>query len=158
MNEKMNTPLGSAFPKERVRYAMLSFFLAQGLCFSSWASRIPDVKDFFEVNYAFYWGLVLFLIPVGKFVAIPLAGYLVSRLGSRIMAQASVLQSRFEQYLANLEEKGIQILEKNVMIEKADQKYVVTGTVDAYESIVSYQPTEILEITSEERQQPNESD
>ena len=75
MNEKMNTPLGSAFPKERVRYAMLSFFLAQGLCFSSWASRIPDVKDFFEVNYAFYWGLVLFLIPVGKFVAIPLAGY-----------------------------------------------------------------------------------
>ena len=47
MNEKMNTPLGSAFPKERVRYAMLSFFLAQGLCFSSWASRIPDVKDFF---------------------------------------------------------------------------------------------------------------
>ena len=45
MNEKMNTPLGSAFPKERVRYAMLSFFLAQGLCFSSWASRIPDVKD-----------------------------------------------------------------------------------------------------------------
>ena len=27
MNEKMNTPLGSAFPKERVRYAMLSFFL-----------------------------------------------------------------------------------------------------------------------------------
>ena len=90
MNEKMNTPLGSAFPKERVRYAMLSFFLAQGLCFSSWASRIPDVKDFFEVNYAFYWGLVLFLIPVGKFVAIPLAGYLVSKLGSRIMAQASV--------------------------------------------------------------------
>ena len=82
MNEKMNATLGNAFPKERIRYAMLSFFLAQGLCFSSWASRIPDVKDIFEVNYAFYWGLVLFLIPVGKFVAIPLAGYLVSKLGS----------------------------------------------------------------------------
>ena len=79
------------FPKERIRYAVLSFFLAQGLCFSSWASRIPDVKEIFEVNYAFYWGLVLFLIPVGKFVAIPLAGYLVSRLGSRVMVQASVL-------------------------------------------------------------------
>ena len=82
---------GSTFPKERIRYAVLSFFLAQGLCFSSWASRIPDVKDFFEVNYAFYWGLVLFLIPVGKFVAIPLAGYLVSRLGSHIMVQVSIL-------------------------------------------------------------------
>lgn len=87
----MNTLLGNPFPKERIRYAVLSFFLAQGLCFSSWASRIPDVKDIFEVSYAFYWGLVLFLIPVGKFIAIPLAGYLVSRLGSRIMVQVSIL-------------------------------------------------------------------
>ena len=29
MNEKMNATLGNAFPKERIRYAMLSFFLAQ---------------------------------------------------------------------------------------------------------------------------------
>lgn len=78
------------YPKERIRYAVLSFFLAQGLCFSSWASRIPDVKAMFDVYDVFYWGLVLFLIPVGKFVAIPLAGFLVSRLGSRIMVQASV--------------------------------------------------------------------
>jgi MFS family permease len=77
--------------KERIRYAALAFFLAQGLCFSSWASRIPDIKDIFDVHYAFYWGLVLFLIPVGKFIAIPLAGYLVSRLGSRVMVQASIL-------------------------------------------------------------------
>lgn len=79
-----------AYPKERIRYAVLSFFLAQGLCFSSWASRIPNVKAMFDVYDVFYWGLVLFLIPVGKFVAIPLAGFLVSRLGSRIMVQASV--------------------------------------------------------------------
>lgn len=79
-----------AYPKERIRYAVLSFFLAQGLCFSSWASRIPDVKAMFDVYDVFYWGLVLFLIPVGKFVAIPLAGFLVSRLGSRTMVQASV--------------------------------------------------------------------
>jgi MFS family permease len=43
------------------------------------------------VDYAFYWGLVLFLIPAGKFTAIPLAGYLVTRLGSRIMVQAGIL-------------------------------------------------------------------
>lgn len=77
--------------KERIRYAALTFFLAQGLCFSSWASRIPDIKDIFDVHYAFYWGLVLFLIPVGKFIAIPLAGYLVSKLGSRIMVQVSII-------------------------------------------------------------------
>lgn len=81
----------ATYPKEHIRIGVLTFFLAQGLCFSSWASRIPDIKDIFEVNYAFYWGLVLFLIPVGKFVAIPLAGYLVSKLGSRTMVQASVL-------------------------------------------------------------------
>lgn len=90
MSESLNAAASGALPKERIRYAALSFFLAQGLCFSSWASRIPDVKEIYEVNYAFYWGLVLFLIPVGKFVAIPLAGYLVSRLGSRVMVQASV--------------------------------------------------------------------
>lgn len=83
--------LNRVYPKEQMRWAVLSFFLAQGLCFSSWASRIPDIKDLFAVSYTFYWGLVLFLIPVGKFVAIPLAGYLVSKLGSRIMVQVSIL-------------------------------------------------------------------
>lgn len=80
-----------SYPKEHIRWAVLSFFLAQGLCFSSWASRIPDIKEYFEVNYAFYWGVVLFMIPVGKFVAIPLAGYLVSKLGSRMMVQVSIV-------------------------------------------------------------------
>ena len=80
-----------AYPKEHIRYAVLSFFLAQGLCFSSWASRIPDIKELFTVNDALYWGMVLFMIPVGKFIAIPLAGYLVSKLGSRIMVQISIM-------------------------------------------------------------------
>lgn len=70
----------------------------------------------------------------------------------------ALANKHFLQYLSNLEEKGIQISEKNVMIKRTNQKYVVTGTITAYESIVSYQPTEILEITSEEGQQLNESD
>jgi MFS family permease len=78
------------YPKEKIRFAILTFFFAQGLCMASWASRI-DFKDVFAANYAFYWGLILFMIPVGKFVAIPLAGYLVSRLGSRTMVQVSIL-------------------------------------------------------------------
>lgn len=80
-----------AYSKEHIRFAVLSFFLAQGLCFSSWASRIPDIKEIFTVNDTLYWGIVLFMIPVGKFVAIPLAGYLVSKLGSRIMVQISIM-------------------------------------------------------------------
>ena len=79
------------YPKEKIRFAILTFFFAQGLCMASWASRIPDFKDVFAANYAFYWGLILFMIPVGKFVAIPWAGYLVSKLGSRTMVQVSIL-------------------------------------------------------------------
>lgn len=79
-----------AIHKSRARYAVLSFFLAQGLCFSSWASRIPDIKEVFAADYLFYWGLILFLIPVGKFLAIPLAGYLVTKLSSSVMVRFSI--------------------------------------------------------------------
>lgn len=87
----MDSYYQTIYPKEHIRFAVLSFFIAQGLCFSTWASRIPDIKDIFTVNDALYWGMVLFMIPVGKFIAIPLAGYLVSKLGSRIMVQVSIL-------------------------------------------------------------------
>lgn len=87
----MDSYYQAIYPKEHIRFAVLSFFIAQGLCFSTWASRIPDIKDIFTVNDALYWGMVLFMIPVGKFIAIPLAGYLVSKFGSRIMVQVSIL-------------------------------------------------------------------
>ena len=29
------------YPKEKIRFAILTFFFAQGLCMASWASRIP---------------------------------------------------------------------------------------------------------------------
>ena len=44
------------------------------------------------------------------------------------------------------------------MIEKGKNSYQVKGTIEAYESIVSYSPTEQIEITVEERQQTDESD
>ena len=50
----MNLNNLATYPKEHIRYAVLSFFLAQGLCFSSWASRIPDIKELFTVNDALY--------------------------------------------------------------------------------------------------------
>ena len=70
-----------------------------------------------------------------------------------------IAKKNFSQYLEKLEEKGIQIIEKNVMIKRASQsKYVVLGTIDAYESIVSYQLTESRGINEVERQEENESD
>ena len=58
----------------------------------------------------------------------------------------------------DLEEKGIQIIGKNVIIKRTDKGYLASGTIEVYESIVSYQPTEIRNITSEERQNADESD
>ena len=46
-----------AYSKEHIRFAVLSFFLLRGFGFSSWASRIPDIKEIFTVNDAPYWGL-----------------------------------------------------------------------------------------------------
>jgi len=79
------------FSKEKIRAGVFTFYLSQGLCFSSWASRIPDIKDKFAVSDTFLWGMILFLIPIGKFLAIPLAGYTVSKYGSKIMVQISIL-------------------------------------------------------------------
>lgn len=63
-----------------------------------------------------------------------------------------VAEEHFLQYLTNLEEKGIQITQKNVMIKKVNRNYLVSGTVTAVESIVSYQPTEIRSIDNTEGQ------
>lgn len=61
-------------------------------------------------------------------------------------------EEHFLQYLTNLEEKGIQIIEKNVMIKKVNQNYLVSGTVCAEESIVAYQPTKIQSMEQTEGQ------
>ena len=48
--------------------------------------------------------------------------------------------------------------QKNVIIERTKKKYVVKGTIGTLKSIVSYQPTKIIEQSSEERQPTDESD
>jgi len=63
-----------------------------------------------------------------------------------------IAEEHFLQYLTNLEEKGIQITGKNVMIKKVNQNYLVSGTVTAIESIVAYRPTEIRSIDNTEGQ------
>lgn len=69
-----------------------------------------------------------------------------------------IATKNLDNYLKDLEEKGIQIIGKNVIIKRKGGNYVASGTIDACESIVSYQPTEITNITGEERQNTDESD
>ena len=69
-----------------------------------------------------------------------------------------IATKNFSDYIKDLEEKGIQIISKNVIIKGTGEKYVVSGDLWAHESIVSYQPTEVYDTTMQERQNENESD
>jgi MFS family permease len=57
-------------------------FIGSGFAFASWASRIPQVRDRLQLSSADL-GLVLLAIAVGSLIALPLAGLIVARLGSR---------------------------------------------------------------------------
>ena len=53
-----------------------------GLIFSSWASRIPSIKDKFGFNEA-ELGAVLFMLPLGALSALPISGWVVDRFTSK---------------------------------------------------------------------------
>ncbi len=58
------------------------FFFIAGLTYSSWACRIHDMKAHFGLNNAGLGG-VLFALPIGLMVSLPVSGWMVTRLGSR---------------------------------------------------------------------------
>lgn len=68
--------------KERIRFAIFALYFCTGLCFSSWASRIPDIKHTLNLGDA-AWGTILLMIPVGQICGMSISGLLVSRLGSK---------------------------------------------------------------------------
>jgi MFS family permease len=70
--------------------AISLYFFFAGLIFSSWASRIPDVKDMFALNEA-ELGAILFMLPLGALLALPVAGWVVHRLGSKLASVGSIL-------------------------------------------------------------------
>lgn len=63
------------------RISVGTFFFMQGLVFSSWASRIPDIKNALSINDAAL-GTLLLSIPIGQLSTMALSGYLVNRFGS----------------------------------------------------------------------------
>ncbi|HVU92692.1 MAG TPA: MFS transporter [Jatrophihabitans sp.] len=57
-------------------------FIGAGFAFASWASRIPQVRDGLHLDPS-ELGLVLLAVAAGSVIALPLAGPVVTRLGSR---------------------------------------------------------------------------
>jgi MFS family permease len=77
-------------PAHKQHFAVSWYFLCCGLVFSSWAARIPSIKDLFGLNEASL-GAVLFMLPLGSFLALPLAGWAVHRFGSRGITALSAI-------------------------------------------------------------------
>jgi MFS family permease len=80
----------SMYSKRVHRIAASVFFFIAGLTFSTWASRIPDIQAKLHLNDAGL-GAILFALPVGLMVSLPLSGWLVSVFGSRKMVLAGAL-------------------------------------------------------------------
>lgn len=68
--------------KAKQRAALSTYFFLSGLCFATWASRIPTIKDFFDFNEA-QLGTVLLAMPISSLIGLPISGWLVSKFESR---------------------------------------------------------------------------
>ncbi|PKP14096.1 MAG: MFS transporter [Bacteroidetes bacterium HGW-Bacteroidetes-3] len=69
--------------KAKQRAALSTYFFLSGLCFATWASRIPTIKDFFDFNEA-QLGTVLLSMPISSLIGLPISGWLVSKFDSRL--------------------------------------------------------------------------
>lgn len=68
--------------RHRIRVAVSFFYFAQGLCFGSWASRIPEIKVQLHLSDA-QLGSILLSLPLGQLLTMPFSGRLVTAFGSR---------------------------------------------------------------------------
>jgi MFS family permease len=66
----------------RARTAVAVAFFVNGLCFASWISRTPAVRDTLGLSSA-QLGLLLLCVSVGSIAGLPLSGPIVHRLGAR---------------------------------------------------------------------------
>ncbi len=65
------------------RISLSTYFFLSGLCFASWASRIPTIKSFFSLNDA-QLGSILIIMPLAALAGTVASGWLVSRFDSRV--------------------------------------------------------------------------
>ncbi len=68
--------------KAKQRFAISTYFFLSGLCFSSWASRIPTIKTSLDINDA-ELGSLLFVMPISQLIGLPISGWLAAKFESR---------------------------------------------------------------------------
>lgn len=83
----MNLPSSSL---HRSRWAVGSLFFLHGLCFSTWGARIPSIQHNLHLSEASL-GTLLFAIPVGSLMSMPLATWATAHFGSRRTLSYAIL-------------------------------------------------------------------
>ena len=83
------------------RLAITLVFLADGVMIGSWAARIPAVQRHADLTNAGL-GVALFAMSLGAMVAMPLAGWLSGRIGSRAVVTAGLATAAISLFAASL--------------------------------------------------------
>lgn len=92
----------------RIRWAVSMFYFAMGLCFASWASRIPDIKTVLQLSEGAL-GTILFSVPLGQLIIMPFSGKMVTRFGSHKMVLFSVFFYAFSLIILGLAKDAWQL-------------------------------------------------
>lgn len=80
MDTVMRQPIAPS--RLAVRIAVGAMFFMAGLCFASWASRIPSIQQTLHLSDAGLGG-VLLAIPTGLMCSLPFTGWIITKIGSR---------------------------------------------------------------------------
>lgn len=91
------------------RVSVGAFFFVSGITFSTWASRIPDIKNTLHLSDAGL-GLVLFALPAGQLIGLPVSAWLSSKLGSRSLLLMSSLLCPLTLLLLGLVSSPLQLV------------------------------------------------
>lgn len=76
------------------------FFLS-GLCFSSWAARIPTIKSTLGINDG-ELGSLLFIMPVSQLIGLPVTGWLAAKFDTRWPLAISLIMHAVSLFLIGL--------------------------------------------------------
>ncbi len=71
-------------------WAVRGLFFLNGFLYATWATRIPAIQSQFQLSHAAL-GVALMMVALGAVVAMPTAGWLCSRWGSRRVVAISLL-------------------------------------------------------------------
>ncbi len=85
-----NTVSSPKFSSKQIRIAISIFYFTTGLIFSSWASRIPTIKNALSISEG-ELGLLLLVMPIGEVATMALVGKLIAQYGSKPMFQIGIL-------------------------------------------------------------------